>query len=161
MPSPEIIDLTEPEVIELDSDGEEVAGRPSANGSPPTQALQENGLPQQAQAKKKRRKKKRKAGGAEKADQDEQTGTTTTSAEASRPQSPSRQDDSDIVEVDMEPGQIRDAKSSQSEKGSLAERISGPAERNGQGAGTGEGRKRGQKETERKLRGLHANFFHL
>ena len=69
MPSPEIIDLTEPEVIELDSDGEEVAGRPSANGSPPAQALQENGLPQQSQAKKKRRKKKRKAGGAEKTDQ--------------------------------------------------------------------------------------------
>ncbi|TBU43306.1 hypothetical protein BD309DRAFT_961038 [Dichomitus squalens] len=150
MASREIIDLTEPEVIELDSDGEEVDARPSTNGSPLAQTTQADDLPQQGQTKKKRRKKKRKASAAAQPYQDEQAGTTTTSAEVSRPQSPDRQDEPEITEVDMEPGQIQGAKSSHSQNRSLAERLSGPAEGSSRSAANGEGRRRGQKDGETK-----------
>ena len=137
MASQEVIDLTEPEVIELDTDGDEVNGGQSAAS---TQTPQENAG--QQPGKKKRKKKRRKAGA--QGNQDEQVGSTLTSAEVSRPESPHSQDEPEIVEVvrDKEVGK------SGSDKRSLQDRLSG----NAQVVPEGEGRRRRDQKGKEKER---------
>ncbi|PIL37531.1 transcription factor [Ganoderma sinense ZZ0214-1] len=132
MASREVIDLTEPEVIELDSDGDEVNGGPSANGSGSGSArtLQENGG--QQPGKKKRKKKRRKPGA--QVNQDEPVGSTMTSTEVSRPESLDGQDEPEIIEVVKD----KQAGGSGSDKRPLEDRLSG----NAQVVPEGEGRRR-------------------
>ncbi|KAI1795080.1 hypothetical protein LXA43DRAFT_993390 [Ganoderma leucocontextum] len=144
MASPEVIDLTEPEVIELDTDGDEVNAGPSANGSTSAQTPQEDGVQQPG---KKRRKKKRRKAGAQ-ANQDDQVGSTITSAETSHPQSPNSQDEPEIVEVMMPTGQDKAAGGSGSDKRSVKDRPSGSSGV----AAEGEGNRRDPREKEKERR---------
>ena len=76
----EIIDLTAPDVIELDSDGEVVEETPGPS--------QSNGTTQTMQTKKKRKKRKKKPSSTNVSAQDAAEDVGSTSAEASRAQSP-------------------------------------------------------------------------
>nr|VWO93976.1 Uncharacterized protein [Ganoderma boninense] len=127
MASREVIDLTEPDVIELDSDGDEVNGEWRATTR-----------------KEKRKKRKRKAGA--QASQDEQgLGSTLTSAEVSRPQSPNSEHEPEIVEV----AKGKEVGGSGQDKRSLEERLSGNAPVVPEGEGR---RRRDQKGKEKERR---------
>ncbi|KAI0711059.1 hypothetical protein C8T65DRAFT_608662 [Cerioporus squamosus] len=81
---PEIIDLTEPDVIELDSDGEVVDETPDVTSG----ASNLTGTAQTGQAKKKRKKRRKKPSGQSTPAKDGAEDVGSTSAEASRAQSP-------------------------------------------------------------------------
>ncbi|KAI0677645.1 hypothetical protein C8Q78DRAFT_102883 [Trametes maxima] len=83
----EIIDLTGPDVIELNSDGEVVS-----NTQPPIKDGSGDGQAHQVQSKKKRKKRKRKQAGAGA----EEGEVVTSSAEASRPHSRNSPDVDDL-----------------------------------------------------------------
>ncbi len=119
----EIIDLTEPDVIELNSDGELVpnARPPADSGSAPTSAQPE-------QVKRKRRKRKRKSTGGGELEEGE---VGTSSAEVSRPQSRNSPnvDDLELIieEVGADGGGADAPPSRDDKKKSLKERLVEPA----------------------------------
>ncbi|KAI8982763.1 hypothetical protein BD414DRAFT_579052 [Trametes punicea] len=149
----EIIDLTEPEVIELNSDGEVVpdpdataeAGTSNGAGSQPQQQSQQDqrentALTQPEQAKKKRKKRKRKPTGANasanasaaaSATEREEGEIGTSGAEASRPHSrssPNRDAFELHVETVHDEGEAEVVPVSASGEGkkSLADRLTDP-----------------------------------
>ena len=140
----EVIDLTQPEVIELDTDGEEVTTDAPPNGSASTQTPQDNDA--QQPGKKKRKKRRRKAGA--QAGEDEQGGSTTTSTGVSRPQSPNSQDEPEIVEVVKSVERVQEEGNSRSGKRSLEDRL----QESGQDVVDGEERRRRDKREKGKER---------
>ncbi|KAI0355393.1 hypothetical protein OH77DRAFT_1424881 [Trametes cingulata] len=123
----EIIDLTEqPEVIELNSDGEVVSdARPPADVSAAT--VGENAPEQPTQGKKKRKKRKRKHTGS--AGEKEEGEVATSSAEASRPQSRNSPTVDDIelhIETTQADGDAGAAPEDSAGKRSLADRLTEP-----------------------------------
>ena len=145
---PEIIDLTEPTVIELDSDGEVV----QADGTLPTEATSGDAS---APTKKKRKKKRRKtssANAADNVDGEVESGSAETSQAVSR-NSPSSsgiithvatvEDDSQQTSVD---GNGRDGGGKQT----LADRLGEPSSAGRQDPTKSERRRRERKEDRRR-----------
>ncbi|KAI0650837.1 hypothetical protein C8Q79DRAFT_945317 [Trametes meyenii] len=115
----EIIDLTGPEVIELDSDGEVIPGaQPSAKGGVNGEQVQ-----QPSQPKRKRKKRKRKPAGAS----TEEGEIVTSSAEASRPHSRNSPDVDDLeLHITVVPGEDDTEAKESSGKLPLEDRLTEP-----------------------------------
>ncbi|OSD04455.1 hypothetical protein PYCCODRAFT_1487261 [Trametes coccinea BRFM310] len=153
----EIIDLTEPEVIELNSDGEvlpdtkpstSIATTPTGPGTE-----QDNKQTGSEQTKKKRKKRKRKPTSAA-ASEKEEGEIGTSSVEASRPQSRSSQNVDDIelhITTVQDDANAALAPVAEDTKKSLADRLSEPGSQNRRrGAETREEkRERREKEQEK------------
>ncbi|KAJ2970424.1 hypothetical protein NUW54_g12730 [Trametes sanguinea] len=131
----EIIDLTEPEVIELNSDGEVLPDTKPSTSNVTTpggqKSDQDNKQAGAEQTKKKRKKRKRKPTSAA-ASEKEEGEIGTSSVEASRPQS---RNSPNVDEIELHITTVPDAPeagppTSEESKKSLADRLSEPGSKN-------------------------------
>ncbi|CDO68458.1 hypothetical protein BN946_scf184760.g14 [Trametes cinnabarina] len=153
--APEIIDLTEPEIIELNSDGELVSdSKPSANTISVTSLAQreqaeESNEAQSDQAKKKRKKRKRKLTSAAVSEKEEgEIGTS--SAEVSRPQSRGSPDTNNIeLHISTVPEDAKPPSAGEGGKKTLVDRLGEPESKNARHGGQSRQEKRERREKEK------------